>query len=76
MRTMSPKTVRIYGKDTCPYTNAARLDYARRGLKVEYFNVKKDEDAMRRFLDLAGGDRRVPLIEEEGGRVTIGFDGT
>ncbi len=30
---------------------------------------------MERFLDLSGGDRRVPLIEEDG-RVTIGFDGT
>ncbi len=42
---------------------------------VEYFNVKKDQAAMARFLDLSGGDRRVPLIEEDG-RVTVGFDGT
>ena len=30
---------------------------------------------MRRFLELSGGDRRVPLIEE-GGRIDVGFDGT
>jgi len=30
---------------------------------------------MRRFLALSGGERRVPLIEEEG-RVTVGFGGT
>ena len=42
---------------------------------MRYLNVKKDADAMKRFLELSGGDRRVPLIEEEG-RVTIGYDGT
>jgi len=30
---------------------------------------------MKRFLDLSGGDRRVPLIEEDG-RITTGFNGT
>jgi hypothetical protein len=30
---------------------------------------------MERFLDLSGGDRQVPLIEENG-RVTVGFNGT
>ena len=44
-------------------------------MRVEYFNVKGDPEAMKRFLELSGGDRRVPLIEQDG-RVTIGFDGT
>jgi hypothetical protein len=30
---------------------------------------------MRRFLQLSGGDRRVPLIEQDG-KVTVGFGGT
>jgi hypothetical protein len=30
---------------------------------------------MKRFLELSGGDRRVPLVVEDG-RVTIGFDGS
>jgi glutaredoxin 3 len=37
--------------------------------------VKKDAEAMTRFLALSGGDRRVPLIVERG-RVTVGFGGT
>jgi glutaredoxin 3 len=36
--------------------------------------VKEDPEAMRRFLELSGGARRVPLIVE-GGRVTVGYDG-
>lgn len=30
---------------------------------------------MRRFLELSGGDRRVPLIHQDG-KVTVGFGGT
>jgi hypothetical protein len=44
-------------------------------VKVEYFNVARDAEAMRRFLALSGGERRVPLIVERG-RVTVGFGGT
>jgi len=42
---------------------------------VEYFNVKKDAAAMARFLELSGGDRRVPLVVERG-RITVGHGGT
>jgi len=37
--------------------------------------VKNDPEAMRRFLELSGGERSVPLIRESG-RVTVGFGGT
>ena len=37
--------------------------------------MKADAAAMKRFLDLSGGERRVPLIVERG-RVTVGFGGT
>ena len=73
MTTREP--VQIYGKGSCPYTNAARQDYRGRGYQVEYFDVKADQAAMTRFLELSGGERRVPLIVERG-RVTIGFGGT
>jgi hypothetical protein len=44
-------------------------------VKVEYFDVKKDPEAMKRFLGLSGGSRRVPLIVE-GARITVGFGGS
>ena len=37
--------------------------------------MKTDPAAMKRFLELSGGERRVPLIVERG-RVTVGFGGT
>jgi glutaredoxin 3 len=48
--------------------------FGTRGYEVTYFDVKKSAEALDRFLDLSGGDRRVPLIEEEG-TISIGFDG-
>ena len=66
--------VLIYGKDSCPYTADAREHYGGRG-DLQYLNVKKDADALRRMLELTGGQRRVPVIVEDG-KVTIGFGGT
>lgn len=42
---------------------------------MEYWDVRRDQAAMKRFLDLSGGERRVPLIVEDG-RVTVGFGGS
>ena len=66
--------VLIYGKDSCPYTANAREHFGSRG-DVQYLNVKKDADALRRMLELTGGKRSVPVIVEDG-KVTIGFGGT
>jgi glutaredoxin 3 len=65
----------IFGKDTCPYTQAARDHYARSGAAVEYVNVRKDPAGLERMLGFSKGRRDVPVIVE-GGKVTIGFGGT
>jgi glutaredoxin 3 len=70
-----PAKVVIYGKDTCPYTRAARQDYEARGVEVTYHDVTRDAEAMRRFLELSGGERQVPLIVERD-RVCAGFGGS
>ncbi len=31
---------------------------------------------MKRFLELSGGERKVPLIQEDGRRIIVGFGGT
>ena len=67
--------VTIYGKDSCPYTQAAREDYARRGVPFTYVNVKKSPADLARMLELSKGRRAVPVIVE-GDTVTIGFGGT
>jgi glutaredoxin 3 len=65
--------IEIYGKDSCPYTQAAVEAYRSRG--GVYRNVKRDPDALAKMLEYSNGKRRVPVIVEDG-RVTIGYGGT
>ena len=65
----------IFGKDACPYTQAALDDYRKRQVSFEYVNVKKNAADLARMLTYSGGQRRVPVIVDEG-NVTIGFGGT
>ena len=67
--------VQIFGKDTCPYTQAARDHYLSLAVPFEYFNVKKNSEALERMLTLSHGRREVPVILEND-KVTIGFGGT
>jgi glutaredoxin 3 len=65
----------IFGKDTCPYTQAARDHYLSLAVPFEYLNVKKNPAELKRMLTLSHGRRDVPVIVE-GSKVTIGFGGT
>ena len=67
--------VLIYGKDTCPYTTAAREDYAKRQVPFEYVNVIADPEKLKEMLKHSKGQRKVPVIVD-GAQVTIGFNGT
>ena len=67
--------VLIFGKDSCPYTQAARDHYGKSGSPFEYVNVKKDPAGLERMLGYSRGRREVPVIVE-GDAVTIGFGGT
>ena len=65
----------IYGKDSCPYTHAARDDYRDRAVPFRYVNVKKDAAGLEAMLKATNGRRQVPVIVEAG-KVTVGFGGT
>lgn len=65
--------IEIFGKDACPYTAAAVDALKPKG--AVYFNVKRDAAALERMLVYSKGQRRVPVIVEDG-TVTIGYGGT
>jgi glutaredoxin 3 len=69
------RMVEIFGKDGCPYTQAARDHYLSLATPVTYHNVKKNPAELERMLVLSRGKREVPVILENG-KVTIGFGGT
>ena len=64
----------IYGKDTWPYTNAAREAFNKQGKKVEYHDVRRDADRLKDMLEYSNGMRKVPVIVVRD-KVTIGFNG-
>jgi glutaredoxin 3 len=67
--------VLIFGKDGCPYTQAARDRYVADGIPAEYIDVRKSAASLARMLEYSKGERRVPVIVE-GESVTIGFGGS
>ncbi|MBW8713987.1 MAG: glutaredoxin family protein [Acidobacteria bacterium] len=67
--------VLIFGKDGCPYTQAARDHYEAQKGPVQYLNVKKNPADLQRMLEYSKGARRVPVIVDDG-KVTVGFGGT
>ena len=67
--------VTIFGKDSCPYTNAARDDYQARGIAVKVHQRQEERRRPGSNAALQHGRRQVPVIVEDG-KVTIGFGGT
>jgi glutaredoxin 3 len=65
----------LFGTSTCPYTRDMR-DWleARRVDFVEY-DVELEPDARARMRQLAGAQRMVPVLVEEGRVVQIGWQG-
>lgn len=64
----------VFGKDTCPFTTAAREALEKEGRNVKYVNVLEDPIQLDEMLKYSNGSRRVPVIVD-GRTVTIGFKG-
>jgi len=68
---MTDKVI-IYGKAGWPYTDQARSAY---GDKAVYYDVKKDPSRLEEMLARSGGQRRVPVVVEDG-KATVGYGGS
>jgi len=65
----------LYGTARCPYTGEMRdwLEWTRSEF-VEY-DVEADPVARLRMREVAGGQRNVPLLVEDGKVVQVGWQG-
>jgi glutaredoxin len=65
----------LYGTARCPYTEEMRdwLEWKRSEF-VEY-DVETDPGARGRMREVAGGQRNVPLLVEDGKVVQVGWQG-
>lgn len=65
----------LYGTARCPHTGEMRdwLEWKRSEF-VEY-DVEADRAARARMRDIAGGQRTVPILVEDGKVVQVGWQG-
>ncbi|WP_028324708.1 UXX-star selenoprotein family 1 [Desulfatirhabdium butyrativorans] len=71
---MTTDTVIIYGKQSCPFTRAARQSYTEAGRSIRFIDVKTDPKYLEEMLRHSGGDRRIPVILDDGA-ISIGWGG-
>lgn len=66
--------VLIFGKNTWPYTIAAREALIKEGRNIDYYDVVADRSKLEMMLKYSKGNRKVPVIVDRD-IVTIGYQG-
>jgi len=66
---MTEEKIKIYGTETCPFTQQARAAY---GEKAIFISVDGNTEKLDEMLAYSGGNRFIPIIVD-GEKVTIGF---
>lgn len=67
--------VELYGTSTCPYTRDMREWLEMRGADFVEYDVEADQAARQRMRTVAGAQRTVPVLVEDGAVVLIGWQG-
>lgn len=65
----------LYGTASCPYTAQLREDLRWRRREFVEYDVESDPAALQRMLELANGDRMVPVLIEDGSVIQTGVEG-
>jgi len=69
-----PKT-ELYGTASCQYKREMREWLEWKNRDFEEYNVEADAEALARMLAAAGGQRRVPVLIEDGKVIQVGWQG-
>lgn len=65
----------LYGTSRCQYTGELRDWLELRRLDFDEYDVEIDEDARQRLREIAGAQRTVPVLVEDGVVVQVGWQG-
>lgn len=65
----------LYGTARCPYTGEMRDWLEWKGSEFVEYDVEADPVARLRMREVAGGQRNVPLLVEDGKVVQVGWQG-
>jgi glutaredoxin len=69
------KHVELYGTSGCPYTRDMREWLEMRGADFVEYDVEADRAARERMRAVAGPQRTVPVLVEDGAVVQVGWQG-
>jgi glutaredoxin 3 len=69
------KRVELYGTSTCPYTREMREWLELRRTDFVEYDVEADGSARERLRAVAGSQRTVPVLVEDGQVVQVGWQG-
>jgi glutaredoxin 3 len=69
------KVVELYGTASCPYTRDMREWLEMRGADFVEYDVEADRAARERLRAVAGPQRTVPVLVEDGAVVQVGWQG-
>jgi len=65
----------LYGTPSCPYTQEMREWLEWKGREFVEYDVEADPAARQRMRTLAGGQRMIPILVEDGKLVQVGWEG-
>jgi len=69
------ETVELYGTQSCMYTADLREQLLWDGREFTEYDVETDMAALRKMIELTGGQRTVPVLVEGGRVAQIGWQG-
>jgi len=69
------KRIELYGTSTCPYTRDMREWLEMRRTDFVEYDVETDRVARERLRAVAGSQRTVPVLVEDGQVVQVGWQG-
>jgi glutaredoxin len=67
--------VELFGTERCEHTEEMREWLEWRGVEFAEYDVERDAAARARMESLAGGQRLVPMLVEDGVVVQVGWQG-
>ena len=65
----------LYGTQSCPYTTELREDLRWKNRDFTEYDVEENPKALKRMISLTDGNRRVPVLVEQGEVVQVGWQG-
>lgn len=69
------RTVELFGTSTCGYTQELREWLEMRRIDFVEYDVEQDATARQRLRDVAGAQRTVPVLVEDGVVTQVGWHG-